>query len=202
MIQSKSLCPGATYQHQAGNDVFRWSNRDLPKNKLLVGVYILGIVALLPTAVFLTYLLIRDIQNTPPGAVFFTGGTLFAILMILLSWAGVVGLIYILLRLTWIETVLLTDEAILVQYDGLLAWPEKRIPIDKVWKMSFERYRFNKDRESRYTINIMHERRETLAYWMRYQESYQLFQALASIVRSRGWEDFIMLADLNNREAA
>lgn len=201
MMQPKPLFPGATYQHQAGNDVFRWSNRELPKNKLLVGVYVIGIIVLLPTAVFLTYLLVRDGQNTPPGVIFFTGATLFSILMVLLSWGGSVALSYMLLRLTWVETILLTEEAIFMRYDGLFAWPEKRIPIEKVWKFSFERYRFNKDREGRYTINILHERRETLAYWMRHQESYQLFQAIASIVRSRGWEDFIMLADLNNKEA-
>ena len=99
MIQTKPLFPGATYQHQSGHDVFRWSNRDLPKNKWLVGAYIMGMIVLLPTAVFLTYLLIRDIVNTPPGAAFFTGGNFFAIAMVLLSWAGAGGLLYMLMRL-------------------------------------------------------------------------------------------------------
>lgn len=186
---------GITHQRQPHADLIFWTNKEIPAHKPLLVAYTVGLLALLPVASFLTLRLVRDSRVLPNFIELNRGAFVFALCIILLCWVGVLGMSFVLLRLTWTEKVRVEQDMIWVQYDGLLAFKDRPIPVEHIWRLSFERYQYGRDRESRYSINILHRRRDTLAYWMRKEEAYQLFLLLSQIVQMRGWGELIQVED-------
>lgn len=196
-MQQKVTRAGITYQRQNQTDHIYWTNKELPPNKPLLLGYGSSLLLLIPIAIFLTNRLIRDSQMLPNFIQFNTGAFLFSLFIIIAIWTAILAISHILLRLTWTEKVIIAQDELLVQYDGPLAYKDKRIPIDHIWRLSFEKYKFNRDRESRYSVNIIHHRRHMLAYWMRKEEAYQLFLILGQIIQARGWSEQIRIEDKN-----
>lgn len=186
---------GITHQHQPHADLISWTNKEIPTHKPLLLTYCAGLLLLLPIAVFLTLRLVRDSRLLPDFIQLNSGAFIFALLIIILTWAAVLGIAFVLLRLTWTERVLVEQDMIWVQYNGLLAFRDRPIPVAHIWRLSFERYQYGRERESRYSVNILHQRRDTLAYWMRQEEAYQLFLLLSQIVQRRGWGELIQVED-------
>lgn len=186
---------GITYERQPHADLISWTNKAIPTHKPLLFAYSAGVLLLLPVATFLTLRLVRDSRLLPNFIELNSGAFLFALFIILLCWLGVAGMVFVLLRLTWTEKVRVERDVIWVQYDGPLAFRDREIPVEHIWRLSFERYQYGRERESRYSLNILHRRRDTLGYWMRKEEAHQLFLLLSQIVQMRGWGDSIQLED-------
>ncbi|MCA9999263.1 MAG: hypothetical protein KDE56_26040 [Anaerolineales bacterium] len=194
-MSNKTTISGITHQHQPHADLVSWANRDVPTHKPLLFAYSAGLLLLLPIALFLTLRLVRDSRLLPNFIALNTGAFIFSLAIIVLTWAAVLGVAFVLLRLTWTERVLVEQDVIWVQYEGLLAFRDRLIQVEDIWRLSFERYQYGRDRESRYSINILHRRRDTLAYWMRQEEAHQLFLLLGQIVQRRGWGELIQVED-------
>ncbi|MCA9964217.1 MAG: hypothetical protein KC423_08240 [Anaerolineales bacterium] len=194
-MSNSTTFSGITYQRQPHADLIFWTNKDIPTHKPLLLTYGAGLLLLLPIAVFLTLRLVRDSRLLPNFIALNTGTFVFALLVIIITWVAVLGVAFVLLRLTWTERVLVGQDVIWVQYEGPLAFRDRPIPVAHIWRLSFERYQYGRDRESRYSVNILHQRRVTLAYWMRKEEAHQLFLLLSQIVQMRGWGELIQVED-------
>jgi hypothetical protein len=176
--------PGFEYRHEANTDIITWSNRHLPRNLRLFAVFIIVLFVSAPLSLFLTAQLLSDASTiTLSGFEIVT-----SIFFVIVGWGAVVGTSYYLLRLTWTETIKVSNEGISLLYSGLLAPKGKQISERRIWRLSFEKYGHERHQESRFTLNIFYDdHRATLAYWMRNEEIYQLFLLLEQIFNDRDW---------------
>ncbi len=180
--------PGLTYHHEPEADIIVWSNRRLPKNKALYVAFIAGLIISTPLAFFLTASLLKDVYNIPIGLSFSAVEILISLFFVFVSWIATIAILYYLLRLTWTESLKVSDKELSIFYSGILSPKEKRIPARDVWRLSFEKFGHERHQESRFTLNIFsNDKRETLAYWMRAEEGYQLYLLLAKIFEARDW---------------
>jgi hypothetical protein len=186
--------PGGSYHQENGQDIISWKNKDLPKDLRLYIVYTLSLLILIPLALFLTARLWREISNmslVPLDSLFFFG----SLLIVLVCWLGVASILYVFLRLSWTESVIIQDKYLLLKYDGLLSFRTKQIATADIWQFSFEQLQYGSDQDSRYSVNIFHKRRQAVAYWMRKQEAHQLFLLIGRIIQRRGWSGSIKMND-------
>jgi hypothetical protein len=186
--------PGGIHRRENGQDIVTWKNKDLPKDLRLYILYPLSLLLLMPLTLFLTARLWREISNLSlvPFDRFYFYITLF---IVLICWLGVTAILVVLLRLSWTESIIIQDDAILLAYNGLLAFATKRIAAADIWQFSFEQLKYGSDQDSRYSVNIFHKRRQVIAYWMRKEEAHQLFLLLGRIIQRRGWSDSIKVND-------
>lgn len=176
--------PGFEYRHEAGTDIITWSNRHLPPNIRLLAVFITALLVSAPLSLFLTTQLLSDASTITLSGF----EIVISIFFVVIGWAAVVGISYYLLRLTWTETVKVSNEGISLLYSGLFAPKDKQISKRRIWRLSFEKYGHERHQESRFTLNIFYDdHRATLAYWMRNEEIYQLFQLLEQLCKNRDW---------------
>lgn len=186
--------PGCSYHQENEQDIITWKNKDLPKDLRLYILYSLSLLVLLPLTLFLTTRLWREILNmslVPIEGLFFFG----SLLIVLVCWLGVATILYVFLRLSWTESLVIQDEFILLKYDGLFSFRTKQIATADIWQFSFEQLQYGSDQDSRYSVNIFHKRRQGIAYWMRKQEAHQLFLLIGRIIQRRGWSDSIKMND-------
>ena len=181
--------PGLTYQRESDVDIITWSNKETPKNAPLYLAFVAGFIVVTGLGIFLALRLLTDINRLRSDIPIATGEIVFSLIIVLISWAGVVLLGYYLIRLSWTETIKISKDEIRLLYRGLFSPKEKRFPAHQIYRLSFERVGNERDRESRYTLNLFNldEKRETLAYWIRAEENYQLFLLLDKIFTRRGW---------------
>jgi hypothetical protein len=186
--------PGGIYRRENGQDIITWKNKDLPKDLRLYILYPLSLLLLMPLTIFLTARLWREILNmrlAPFDRAYFY----ISLFIVLICWLGVAAILVVFLRLSWTESIIVQDDTILLTYDGLLAFGTKRIAAADIWEVSFEQLKYGHDQDSRYSLNIFHKRRQTIAYWMRKEEAHQLFLLLGRIMQRRGWSDSIKMND-------
>ncbi len=186
--KKRELFSGLVYHCQPDVDVITWSNWQIPKNSYLYLAFFVGVLILTPLALFLTSRLFFDLYNVTSITIG-TGEMLFALLIILAAWGAVAAMVYYLISLFWTETIKISNDEIRLQYSGPLSPKEKWFPENKIWCLSFERVGNDRDREARLTLNIfdIDDKRQTLAYWLRAEENYQLFLLLKTIFGRRGW---------------
>ncbi len=186
MLESNVYRPiqGLEYRREREADIITWSNRRLPRNTKLFVLFIVVFIIALPVSIFLTIQLINDSTNMTLGLFEF----LISLFFVIVGWGAAVGTLYYLLRLTWTESIKISDENVSLLYSGLLAPREKQISGRDIWRISFEKFGHERHQESRFTLNIFHnDNRSTLAYWMRNEENYQLYLLLGQIFTDRGW---------------
>ena len=169
-------------------DVITWSNRETPKNIWLYLVFIGALIVVIPLAFFLTSLFVDDLYGQA-GLSLSTGEFLFSSLMVVASWAAVIALSYYLIRLSWTESIRISNDELSLHYSGLFSPKERRFSSNQIWRLSFEKVGNERDRETRFTLNFfdLNDKRHTLAYWIRDDENYQLFLLLGKIFDARGW---------------
>lgn len=180
--------PGLIHRHEPNVDVITWSNKDTPKNTPLYLAFIATLIIVVPLAVFLTIRLVNDV-GLSSNVMLTTGELLFSAFIVLVSWGAVAGISYYLMRLSWTETIKISDDEIRLLYSGPLAPKGKRFSANQIYRLSFEKVGNERDRETRFTLNIFNldDKRETLAYWIRAEENYRLFLLLDKIFSERGW---------------
>lgn len=181
--------PGLVHRHEPDVDVITWSNKDTPKNTPLYLAFIGGLIVAAPLAIFLTIRLFNDIVGVGNNIILTTGELLVSAFIVLAGWGAVAGMSYYLIRLSWTESIRISNNELRLTYSGPLAPRGKRFAANQIWRLSFERVGNERDREARFTLNIFNldDRRETLAYWIRAEENYQLFLLLDKIFKQRGW---------------
>lgn len=181
--------PGLVHRHEPDVDVITWSNKDTPKNTPLYLAFIGGLIVAAPLAIFLAIRLFNDIVGVGNNIILTTGELLVSAFIVLAGWGAVAGMSYYLIRLSWTESIRISNDELRLIYSGPLAPRGKRFTANQIWRLSFERVGNERDRESRFTLNIFNldDRRETLAYWIRAEENYQLFLLLDKIFKQRGW---------------
>ena len=182
------LFSGLTYHNEPNIDIITWSNRETPKNTWLYLAFIGALIVVIPLALFLTSLLLDDLY----GHVNFTlstGELLFSGFMVVASWLAVIAISYYLIRLSWTESIKISNDELSLHYSGLFSPKVKRFSSNQIWRLSFERVGNERDRETRFTLNFfdLDDKRHTLAYWIRDDENYQLFLLLGKIFDARGW---------------
>ena len=187
--QISKLFPGLTYHRESDVDIICWSNKKTPKNKALYLAFVAGLAISAALGIFLTARLVNDINRLWSGIPVATGEIVFAFGIVAISWGAVMLMGYYLIRLSWTETIKISNDEIRLLYSGLLSPKEKRFLANQIYRLSFERVGNERDRESRYTLNLFNldEKRQTLAYWIRAEENYQLFLLLDKIFARRGW---------------
>lgn len=186
---TQELFPGLTHRRQPDVDTITWSNRHIPKNTLLYSGYLVGLVVITPIALFLSVRLIDDLRPVAENVSLGRSELAISIFFVLASWGGIATISHYLVRLSWTETIKVSNEEIWLHYNGLFAPPSKRIAGSRIWCLSFERVGNERDQESRFTLNLfdIDDKRQPLAYWIRAEESYRLFLLLEAIFNRRGW---------------
>ena len=185
---------GVTYQIKNGNDVIRWKNSDLPRNNRIYFSQTIGMLFFVPLAIFLSYRLVRELilfDFSPLDR----SGFFFSVAIAIICWIGLAATAFSFVRLAWTESVIIDDETIRLTCEGPFAYKTKQIPIGDIWRLSYEKYRHNQDQEFRYSVNIIHKRRDKLAYWMRNEEAHQLFQLMGGILQRRGVAGLIQMQE-------
>jgi len=187
--KTEELFPGLTFQRAATVDTITWSNRRIPKNSLLYAGFIAGLLLAIPLALFLTSRLLTDLSRAGQNLTLNTGELMIAAFFILASWGAIVIIGHYLIRLSWVETIKISNDELLLQYQGLFAPRSKSITAHRIWCMSFERVGNERDQESRFTLNLfdIDDKRQILAYWLRAEENYRLFLLLETLFHQRGW---------------
>ena len=182
------LFSGLTYRNEPDIDIITWSNRQTPKNTWLFLAFVGSLIVTIPLAIFLTSLLFDDLYGQA-GLRLGTGELLFSGFMVVASWVGVVAISYYLIRLSWTESIKISEDELSLHYSGLFSPKQRRFSSNQIWRLSFERVGNERDRESRFTLNVfdLNDKRHTLAYWIRDDENYQLFLLLNKIFDTRGW---------------
>ncbi|MEM7334707.1 MAG: hypothetical protein AAF490_21705 [Chloroflexota bacterium] len=183
---------GGQYRIENGRDIISWTNKNLPRNPRLYLTIGFWLFLLLPVGYLLTSRLWAELilfSFNPPDR----GGVTFSAIIVLACWAGILFNFFNLLRLTWTESVVIDDENIMLQYEGLLAFKAKYIPIGDIWRLSFEKFKHNQDQEFRSSVNIIHKERDKLAYWMGENEAHRLYLLITEILHKRGLDDLIQL---------
>ena len=185
---------GVTYQIENGNDVIRWKNSELPRNNRIYFSQTIGMLFFVPLAIFLSYRLVRELImfNFSPLD---RNGFFFSVLIAVICWIGLAATAFSFVRLAWTESIIIDDETIMLACKGPFSYKTKHIPIGDVWRFSYEKYRHNQDQEFRYSVNIIHKRRDKLAYWMRNEEALQLFQLMGGILQRRGVAGLIQIQE-------
>ncbi|MDX1521015.1 MAG: hypothetical protein R3264_05275, partial [Anaerolineae bacterium] len=110
------IFPGLTYRPETEVDTITWSNRYIPRNNSLYLGFIIGLVIFTPLALFLTLRLIDDINRVQNNVPVPTADLVIAVFFVLISWVGFAGLTYYLIRLSWTETIRISNDDITLQY--------------------------------------------------------------------------------------
>ena len=183
------LFPGLTVRLSADVDTISWINRHIPKHQTLYITYILSLIVATGLGSFLSIRLYDDLSRQSEVITLTTSEVVISLFFVSLSWIGVIAIVYYLLRLSWHETIQISDTKLCLRYDGLLSPKEKCIPADRIWCLSFEKVGNERDQETRFTLNLfdIDDKRVTLAYWIRAEENYQLFLLLEKIFAQRQW---------------
>lgn len=192
--QTQEPFQGVTYQIENDKDVVRWKNEKLPRNTRLYFSQTVGLLFFIPLATFLSYRLIRELvlfNFTPLDRT----GFYISVLIAIGCWIGAAATAFSFVRLKWTEAIIVGDETITLTCEGPFAYKPKQIVIGDIWRLSYEKYRHNQDQEFRYSVNIIHKDRTKLAYWMRKQEAYQLYQLLGGILQRRGVAGLIQMME-------
>lgn len=189
--------PGAVYQQSDSEDTISWTNKDLPKDPRLYLKHSLWLIALLPIGTLLTIRLVRDILQLMryPGA---NSGLMIAGLIVVGCWIGIAVTLYAFIQLSWTESVTINDDHIKLEKRGFLSSSPQIYPIGEVWKLSFERYKYNQDQEFRYTVNLFHKKREKIGYWLSTGEARTLYHLICSILHRRGLDELIQTVMLDD----
>ena len=189
--------PGAVYQQRENEESVTWTNKDLPRDPRLYLKHTLWLLALVPVGTLLTIRLVQDILQLMrfPGA---GSGLIIAGLIVLGCWVGIAVTLYTFLQLSWTESVTISDDHITLEKKGLFSSAPRTYPIGEVWKLSFERYKYNQDQEFRYTVNIFHKKREKIGYWLSTNEARILYFLLCSILHRRELDGLIQTVMLDD----
>ena len=168
--------------------VIRWSNREIPINRLQFSLYILGWLLITPLTFFLTSSLLQDLVRWQQGL--FSGwvSLLISSLFFALSLGATLFITYTLLGWTWEEEISIREEGIQIGFAGWLAPKEKVIPRDDIWRISYERLQSKSDREMNFTLNVFHgSKRETLGFWMNRAAKKNLYLFIQDTIENQGW---------------
>ena len=186
---TEKLFPGLTLQRSLKMDTITWANGQIPKHQLLYLAFVIGLIVVAGIGLFLTIRLFDDLYGQPGLVTLRTSELVISSFFVGISWLGVGGIAYQLVRLSWIETIQISDAEICLAYRGLFAPKAKCIPADRIWCLSFERVGNERDQETRFTLNLfdIDDKRLILAYWIRAEENYQLFLLLERIFAQRQW---------------
>ena len=185
----QELFPGLTWQRSAKMDTITWANSQIPKHQILYIAFIISLIIVAGIGLFLTIRLFDDLYGQFGFVTLTTSELVISSFFVGVSWLAVVIIVYQLVRLSWHETIQVSNAEICLIYTGLLAPKAKCIPAERIWCLSFEKVGNERDQETRFTLNLfdIDDKRLTLAYWIRAEENYQLFLLLEKIFAQRQW---------------
>ncbi len=186
-----SLPTGVKHQQQQNIDTVFWSNKNIPKNKLLVVAFTFGILFVVGVTVYFTY----QIYVTKLSAQT-SSGKLGIVIFYLLCCLLVVGSFAMIYSLTWTEAIKISNDYIIIKHFGAFAPKMTQLTKHQVLALSFQRFHGG-DQEILPSLNLLYkdnlltshvEKREQIAFWMRKKEKYQLFLILQTILKERDWK--------------
>ncbi|MGB1253856.1 MAG: hypothetical protein ACPG8W_24825 [Candidatus Promineifilaceae bacterium] len=186
--------PGVSHQIVGDVDIISWKNGALPRNNRLYFSQTIGLLFFTPLAIFLTYRLVRELTLFNFIQLDRTG-FFISVIVAIGCWVGMAASGFSFMRLAWTESITISNETITLSCDSRWGYKPKTIVIGDVWRMSYERYKHNQDQEYRYSVNLIHKHRQKLAYWMRKEEAYQLYQLLGGVFQRRGVAGLIQMTE-------